>query len=141
MTSEFHSVWISGNSLQNLLLSDVGTGGSAGQRSPTSTMQMKIITDDGSPIAQIGASGGSLSIVPCSISWSGPFQNLGSEAVVSRICKTCSQIRVSREQNCINFCCKMSICANSLLNSCNSGIKIGAHSLRSHQLADHFPRS
>ena len=36
---------------------------------------------------------------------------------------------------------KMSICANSLWDSCNSRITIEAHSLRSHQLADHFPRS
>ena len=53
--------------------------------------------------------------------------------------KTFSQIRVSRDQNFINFCFKMSICANSLWNSCNSGINIEAHSLGSQQLADHFP--
>ena len=53
---------------------------------------MKIIKDDGSPIAQIGASGGPLSIVSCSKSWSGPIQNLGFGAVMSRICKTFSQI-------------------------------------------------
>ena len=35
----------------------------------------------------------------------------------------------------------MTICANSPLNSCNSRIIIEAHSLRSHQLADHFPLS
>ena len=33
----------------------------------------------------------------------------------------------------------MSICANSLWNSCNSGINIEAHSLGSQQLAGHFP--
>ena len=53
--------------------------------------------------------------------------------------KTFSQIGVSRDQNLINFCFKMSICANSLWNSCNSGINIEAHSLGSQQLADHFP--
>ena len=53
--------------------------------------------------------------------------------------KTFSQIGVSRDQNLINFCFKMSICANSLWNSCNSGINMEAHSLTSQQLADHFP--
>ena len=48
-------------------------------------------------------------------------------------------MRVSRDQNFINFCFKMSICANSLWNSCNSGINIEAHSLGSQQLAGHFP--
>ena len=48
-------------------------------------------------------------------------------------------MRVSRDQNLINFCFKMSICANSLWNSCNSGINIEAHSLGSQQLAGHFP--
>ena len=48
-------------------------------------------------------------------------------------------MRVSRDQNLINFCFKMSICANSLWNSCKSGINIEAHSLGSQQLADHFP--
>ena len=48
-------------------------------------------------------------------------------------------MRVSRDQNLINFSFKMSICANSLWNSCNSGINIEAHSLGSQQLADHFP--
>ena len=48
-------------------------------------------------------------------------------------------MRVSRDQNFINFSFKMSICANSLWNSCNSGINIEAHSLGSQQLADHFP--
>ena len=53
--------------------------------------------------------------------------------------ETLSQMRVSRDQNFINFCFKMSICANSLWNSSNSGINIEAHSLGSQQLADHFP--
>ena len=53
--------------------------------------------------------------------------------------RTLSQMRVSRDQNLINFCFKMSICANSLWNSCNSGINIEAHSLGSQQLAGHFP--
>ena len=48
-------------------------------------------------------------------------------------------MRVSRDQNLSNLCCKMSICANSLWNSCNSGINIEAHSLGSQQLAGHFP--
>ena len=52
--------------------------------------------------------------------------------------KTLSHIRVSRDQMLINLCCKMSVCANSLRNSCNSGISIEAHSLISRQLADHF---
>ena len=46
---------------------------------------------------------------------------------------------MSRDQICINFCCKMSICASSLWNSCTSGINLEAHSLRSQQLPDHFP--
>ena len=53
--------------------------------------------------------------------------------------KTFSQIGVSRDQILINFSFKMSICANSLWNSCNSGINIEAHSLGSQQLADHIP--
>ena len=67
------------------------------------------------------------------------IQNSTPGGVGEPLPRTLSQIKVSRDQNFINFCCKMSICANGLLNSCNSGINIGAHSLRSHQLADHFP--
>ena len=55
-------------------------------------MQVNIMQNVGSPLAQIGASGGSLSIVSCSRSWSGPFQNLGFGIVMSRICKTFSHI-------------------------------------------------
>ena len=90
-------------------------------------------------IPQIWPAGGSFSFVPANRSWSGPLQNLGSGAPMFTICKTFSQMRVSRDQNLINFCFKMSICANSLWNSCNSGINIEAHSLGSQQLADHFP--
>ena len=67
------------------------------------------------------------------------LQNSTPGGVGEPLPKTLSQMRVSRDQNLINFCCKMSICANSLWNSCNSGINIEAHSLRFHQLADHFP--
>lgn len=69
------------------------------------------------------------------------LQNSTPGGVGEPLPRTLLQIRVSRDQNFINFCCKMSICANRLWNSCNSGINIGAHSLRSHQLADHFPMS
>ena len=89
--------------------------------------------------SRISAAGWSFSYAPANRSWSGPFQNLGFGIPMSRICKTLSQMRVSRDQNFINFCFKMSICANSLCNSCNSGIKIEAQSLGSQQLADHFP--
>ena len=44
-----------------------------------------------------------------------------------------------RDQMFINFCCNMSICANSLWDSSNSGINIKAQSLTTHRLADHFP--
>ena len=69
------------------------------------------------------------------------LQNSTPGGVGEPLPKTFSQIRMSRDQVFTNFCCNMSICANSLLNSCNSGINIGAHSPRSHQLADHFPMS
>ena len=69
------------------------------------------------------------------------LQNSSPGGVGVHFPKTISQIIVSRDQLFINFCCKMSICDNSLLISCNSRINIGAHSLRSDQLADHFPMS
>ena len=53
--------------------------------------------------------------------------------------KTISQIRVSRDQNVTNCGCDMSSCANSIWDSYKSGINIEAHSLISHQLADHVP--
>ena len=67
------------------------------------------------------------------------LQNSTPGGVGEPLPETLSQMRVSRDQNFINFCFKMSICANSLWNSCNSGINIEAHSLGSQQLADHFP--
>ena len=67
------------------------------------------------------------------------IQNSTPGGVGEPLPQTLSQIRVSRDQNLINFCFKISICANSLWNSCNSGINIEAHSLGSQQLADHFP--
>ena len=67
------------------------------------------------------------------------IQNSTPGGVGEPLPRTLSQMRVSRDQNLINFCFKMSICANSLWNSCNSGINIEAHSLGSQQLADHFP--
>ena len=66
------------------------------------------------------------------------LQNSTPGGVGEPLPRTLSQMRVSRDQNFINFCCKMFICANSSCNSCNSGINIGAHSLRSQQLPDHF---
>ena len=67
------------------------------------------------------------------------LQNSTPGGVGEPLPKTLSQMRVSRGQNLNNFSFKMPICANGLLNSCNSGINTEAHSLRSHQLADHFP--
>ena len=67
------------------------------------------------------------------------LQNSTPGGVGEPLPRTLSQMRVSRDQNLINFCFKMSICANSLWNSCNSGINIEAHSLGSQQLAGHFP--
>ena len=67
------------------------------------------------------------------------LQNSTPGGVGEPLPRTVSQMRVSRDQNLINFCFKMSSCANSLWDSCNSGINIEAHSLRSQQLAGHFP--
>ena len=67
------------------------------------------------------------------------LQNSTPGGVGEPLPRTLSQMRVSRDQNFINCCCKMSICTNSLWNSCKSGINIEAHALGSHQLADHFP--
>ena len=67
------------------------------------------------------------------------FPKLTPGGVGEPLPRTLSQMRVSRDQNFINFCFKMSICANSLWNSCNSGINIEAHSLGSQQLAGHSP--
>ena len=69
------------------------------------------------------------------------FQNSNPGGVGVRFLKTLSQIRVSRDLIFINIWCKMLICANSLMNSCKSGISTEAHSLRSDQLPDHFPLS
>ena len=66
------------------------------------------------------------------------LQNLTPGGVGEPLPRTLSQMRVSRDQNLINVCCKMPICAKSLWNSCKSGINIEAHSLGSQQLADHF---
>ena len=71
--------------------------------------------------------------------WFLPLHSSKNGGVGEPLPETLSQMRVSRDQNLINFCFKMSICANSLWNSCNSGINIEAHSLGSQQLADHFP--
>ena len=68
-----------------------------------------------------------------------PLHSSKNGGVGEPLPRTLSQMRVSRDQNFINFCCKMSICANSLWNFCYSGINIEAHSLGSQQLADHFP--
>jgi hypothetical protein len=56
---------------------------------------MEIMQDEGSRIAQVGASGGSLCIVPDSASWTSLFQSLGFGLVMSRICKTFSQTGAS----------------------------------------------
>ena len=72
-------------------------------------------------------------------SWTSVLQNSTPGGVGVPLPKTFSQIGVSRDQILINFCFKMSICANSLWSSCNSGINIEAHSLGSQQLPDHIP--
>ena len=56
---------------------------------------MEIMQEEGSPIAQVGASGGSLSIVPDNTSWTSLLQNQGLGIIMSRICKTFSQIGAS----------------------------------------------
>ena len=60
------SVHICNNRLLNIFISDIRRGGSAALRTQFSLMQRKIMQDDGSLLAQIGASGGPLSIVSCS---------------------------------------------------------------------------
>ena len=49
-----------------------------------------------SSFSQISPAGGSFSYVPANRSWSGPFQNLGFGAPMSRICRTFSQIASPR---------------------------------------------
>ena len=89
------SVSICNNTLLNFLISDIRRGGSAALRTQFSLMQRKIMQYDGSPLAQIGASGGSFPIVSCSKSWSWLLHNSGFGVVMSRICRTLLQIGAS----------------------------------------------